>query len=241
MRRILLIVLFAAAVTGAAAYLMRPGGYFGKKSQSTDGTASPTSVQGNMGIWEETKATLRKVADTAEKASREAARQGQEALKKARKELRNGNDTPPASNTSEAQRKGPTGEKGTGESLTSIRLPKPVRKARFAMTPYQIKERFEISWRRRKGDELMLVHRLKPNAMARFHFTTGNGLQRVEIRFRRTDPDENAELYRRIRSHYHERYGDLPESGRTHWADGNTRVRIDRGEDAVQLIFVPRR
>lgn len=239
MRQILLILLFAAAVTAAAAFLMERGGYFEETTREPPGAEGTDTAPEKKGAWKETKDTLDKVADSAGRAGREAARKGKETLEAAGRELEKAGKKIGGESGKDGTSAGKEGS--NSGSRRQIAFPGPVRGARFGMSPEAISGRYEIAWRRQSRGELMLLHRIKNDATARFQFSPAAGLDRIEVRFQASGRDRAAELYERIRSEYHRRYGELPGSGRTRWTDGHVRARIERQRDGVALIFVPHR
>ncbi|MFP4027671.1 MAG: hypothetical protein ACLFWL_07770 [Candidatus Brocadiia bacterium] len=120
-----------------------------------------------------------------------------------------------------------------------IQLPRQLRGLRFGMSANQVREKRKPAWHKKEKDTLMLVYYFDESKKveARFHFKKDKGLNKTEIRFKSKDKDKLAELYSKYRQRYEDRYGHLPESSTTWWADSYIHASIDKGRDHVALIF----
>jgi hypothetical protein len=231
MRPIMIILLIAASVTALAAVMLnspsepKPGG----------GSAATTKSPEDAGaLWTMTGDLVSRIAKSAREEGRKVAEKGADALGAANREME-------GTQAAIAKQSNAPGEtEPRPDRLPKIPFPDPVEGVQFGMGAETIQNHFDIDWRRQSKGQLMLAHSIRDGVMARFHFSRAAGLQKLEMHYQ-TDRKRLPQLYRRIRTDYHELYGALPGSARTRWTDGQTRVRITRDEQKVALIFVPHR
>jgi hypothetical protein len=130
-------------------------------------------------------------------------------------------------------------KKSNAENPDRIDLPPILRGVRFGTSPDPIRDHYEVAWHRQTRDKLMLVHypRGSDKAQIRFHFGRDIGLKKIEMRFKESSKKGAVGLYKEIQQTFGRKYGALPESGSSRWADEHLKVRLKRHGNQVILTF----
>ncbi|MBS3762504.1 MAG: hypothetical protein KGZ25_04265 [Planctomycetes bacterium] len=120
-----------------------------------------------------------------------------------------------------------------------IQLPRHIRGLRFGMSATEVAKKWKPAWHKKSRDIVTSVHYFdeSKNVEARFEFKKEKGLQKIELRFKSDDKNQLAELYTTYRQRYEKRYGDLPHSSATWWADSYIHASIHKGRNYVSLTF----